>query len=395
MLNGDISQRFNIKTNPTQRSLRLIGVSGKLNRIFGGTKITSGTLVEGNVYSATVNSFPSAEKYQIFQHNVVEESTLIASEDRHPCQRGKVYRCESSKLIRKTSLEEVKSSGELSFYYDSNSKLLYFKTKNGTNLTDNPIYIPSNANVYGNDGTVKFEMSGIESLYGKVDVTKCHGGKILDCAAKYAYGGGAFEFSNSIGIELIRCEATRAFSGSSTGDGFNAHSTTGSSISTDAKRTTATMIDCWSHDNNDDGYSDHEGCEVTIIGGLFENNVKGGLTPSFGAHDKYIGCHVRNNTNGGIYHVGTAVDGGVGGQTECVNCISENNSWNYGVSNGTEEQPNKLILVNCISINGNEGFKPFSSYDFIDMVNCYDKGSATVKSGNTANITIENAQLVE
>lgn len=396
MLNGDISQRFNIKTNSKQRSLRLIGISGKLNRILGGSKINSATLVEGNVYSTTLDSFPSDNKFQIFQHEATDESTLITSDKRHPLQRGKTYRCESSKLVRKTSLDEVKSSEELSFYYDTNSKTLYFKIKTGTNLSNNPIYIPSkSANIYGNDGTVKFEMSGIDSLYGAVSLAKCHGGKVMDCSARYAYGGGAFSMDNAIGLELIRCEATRAFSGTATGDGFNAHSTTGSSIDTNSKRTTATMIDCWSHDNNDDGYSDHEGCEVTIIGGLFENNVKGGLTPSYGAHDKYIGCYVRDNVNGGICHVGTAEDGGVGGQTECINCISESNSWNYGVANGTEENPNKLILINCISKKGKEGFKPFSTYDFIEMINCYDYESTTVKSGATQNISIKNAQLVE
>ena len=395
MLNGDISQRFNIKTNPTQRSLRLIGISGKLNRILGGTKINSAILVEGNVYSATLDSFPTAENFQIFQHEAVDESTLITSDQRHPLQRGKTYRCESSKLVRKTSLDEVKSSEKLSFYYDTNSKTLYFKVKDGTNLSENPICIPSSANVYGNDGTVKFEMSGIESLYGAISLAKCHGGKVMDCSAKYAYGGGAFSMDNAIGLELIRCEATRAFSGTTTGDGFNAHSATGSSIDTKGKRTTAIMIDCWSHDNNDDGYSDHEGCEVTIIGGLFENNVKGGLTPSYGAHDKYIGCYVRNNVNGGIYHVGTAVDGGVGGQTVCINCISEGNSWNYGVADGTEENPNKLILINCISKKGKEGFKPFSTHDFIEMTNCYDYESTTIKSGFTQNITIKNGVLVE
>lgn len=395
MLNGDISQRFNIKTNPTQRSLRLIGISGKLNRILGGTKINSATLVEENVYSTTLDSFPTAERFQIFQHEAKDESTLITSDQRHPLQRGKTYRCESSKLVRKTSLDEVKSSEELSFYYDTNSKTLYFKIKAGTNLSDNPIYIPStSANVYGNDGTVKFEMSGIESLYGAISLAKCHGGKVMDCSAKYAYGGGAFSMDNAIGLELIRCEATRAFSGTTTGDGFNAHSNTGSSVNTNSKRTTATMIDCWSHDNNDDGYSDHEGCEVTIIGGLFENNVKGGLTPSYGAHDKYIGCYVRNNVNGGIYHVGTAVDGGVGGQTVCINCISEGNSWNYGVADGTEENPNKLILINCISKKGKEGFKPFSTHDFIEMTNCYDYESTTIKSGYTQNITIKNGFLI-
>ena len=395
VLRGDIHQRFNIKTNSTQQSLRLIGVSGQLNRIIGGKAINSATLVEGNVYSVQLDSFNTDEQFKLFQHEAADENTLITDTDRHPLQRGKQYRCESSMLVRKTSLNDVQTASELSFYYDEDSKLLYFKIKAGTNLTDNPIYIPAgSANVYGNDGTVKFEMSGIESWYAAISVTKCHNGKISDCAAKYAYGNGAFSMGNSIGLELIRCEAARAFSGTTTGDGFNAHSDTGS-INTASKRTSFTMIDCWSHDNNDDGYSDHEGCEVTIIGGLFENNVKGGLTPSYGAHDKYIGCYVRNNTNGGIYHVGQTSDGGIGGQTECFDCVSEGNSWNYGVANGTSDQPNKLILVNCISINGDYGFRAFSNYNFIELINCYDNGSSTVKGGVTQNITVKNASLVE
>ena len=367
--------------------------SGKLNRIIGGTAINSGTLIGDNVYSASIDSFNSDEQFQIFQHEAPDEDTLISADERHPLQRGKTYRCESSKLVRKTSLDDVKSADELSFFYDTDNKLLYFKIKNGTNLSDNPIYIPSSANVYGNDGTVKFEMSGIESLYGAISITRCNGGKIMDCAAKYAYGSGAFSMDNSIGLELVRCEAARAFSGSTVGDGFNAHSTT-ASIDTDSKRTTITMINCWSHDNNDDGHSDHEGCEVTIIGGLFENNVKGGLTPSYGAHDKYMGCYVRNNVGGGIYYVGTASDGGIGGQTECFNCVSEGNSWNYEVKGGTQSQPNKLILVNCISINGDYGFRAVSNYDFIELINCYDKGSTTVKGGTIQNITVKNAELV-
>ena len=395
MLNGDISERFNIKTNSRQRSLRLIGVSGKLNRIIGGTKISSGTLLESNIYYTTVESFPTASKYQIFQHEAADEDTLISESDRHPAQRGKIYRCESSMLVRKTSIDEVKSSDELSFYYDTENKLLYFKIKSGTNLSDNPIYIPGNSNIYGNDGTVKFEMSGIESLYGAISVTKCHGGKIMDCASKYAYGGGAFSLDNSIGIELIRCEAARAFSGSSTGDGFNVHSSTGSSIDTESKRTTATLIDCWSHDNNDDGYSDHEGCEVTIIGGLFENNDKGGLTPSFGAHDKYIGCYVRNNLDNGIFFTGTSEDGEKGGQMICFNCVSENNTRNYRVNGGSSDNNNRAILINCISISGDYAFYADSSNDFIELINCYDKDSTTIKGGTVSNITTKNANIVE
>ena len=395
ILIGDTTENLNIKSKTNQRSVRLIGKSGKLNRIICGTKIDDAILVEGttNVYQKQMSTFTSADRFQLFQHDVFDETTLISENERHPLQRGKTYRCDSTKIIRTNSLDDVKTSEVYKYYYDTESKILYFKIKEGSNLKQNPIYYPKGNGIYGNDGSVLFEVVNVEVWYGVMSLQNCHGGRAVDCAAKYSFGGGAWSWDGSIGLELIRCEATRAFSGTTTGDGFNAHSTTtGSAL---AKHTTATLIDCWSHDNNDDGYSDHERCETTIIGGLFEYNVKGGLTPSYGAHDKYMGCYVRNNVNGGIYHVGTAEDGGVGGQTECINCISEGNSWNYGVADGTEENPNKLILINCISKKGKEEFKPFSTHDFIEMTNCYDYESTTIKSGATQNITIKNGVLVE
>ena len=108
-----------------------------------------------------------------------------------------------------------------------------------------------------------------------------------------------FVWDNSIGVELIRCEASNVFTGEGNGDGFNAHSSYPTPDQPEAKHV-ATMIDCWSHDNADDGYSDHERCETTIIGGLFEYNVKAGLTPAYGCHDTIQNAYCRNNVYGGI-----------------------------------------------------------------------------------------------
>lgn len=395
ILIGDTTERLNIKTKSNQRSVRLIGKRGLVNRIICGTKIDSGTLVAGttNVYQTPLSSFSNADYFQLFQHEVFDESTLIPDNERHPLQRGKTYRCDSTKITRVTSLDAVKTSEGYTFFYDTDAQMLYVKIKEGTTLATNPVYIPSGSGISGNDGSVAFEMVNIECWYGSISLRFCHGGRAIDCAAKYAFGGGAWSWEAAIGVELIRCEAARAFSGSSTGDGFNAHSTTANPAL--AKHTVATMIDCWSHDNNDDGYSDHERCETTIIGGLFEYNVKAGLTPAFGCQDTIYNAYCRKQVNNGIALVGgaTEAEGGRGSQIFVIGCICENNANNYYVSgdkSGKDENFGKF--VNCISLNGSKYGYLCGTNARIELNNCMDSGSPTAKSGN---IVVNNAALVE
>lgn len=395
ILVGDTTEPLNIKSKSNQRSVRLIGKRGLVNRIIRGTKIDTGTLVEGttNVYQTPLPSFSEAAQFQLFQHEVFDENTLIPNDERHPLQRGKTYRCDSTKITRVMSLEAVKTSDGYTFYYDTDAQMLYVKIKEGTTLAANPVYIPGGSGIAGNDGSVAFEMVNIEVWYGSVSLRLCHGGRAIDCAAKYALGGGAWSWEAAIGLELIRCEATRAFSGSGTGDGFNAHSST-----TDpalAKHTVATMIDCWSHDNNDDGYSDHERCETTIIGGLFEYNVKAGLTPAYGCQDTIYNAYCRRQPGSGIALVGsaTAAEGGKGSQIFVIGCICENNQNNFYVSgdaSGKDENFGKF--VNCVSLNGTQYGYLCGRNARIELNNCKDSGSPTAKSGN---IVVNNAALVE
>lgn len=395
ILIGDTTERLNIKTKSNQRSVRLIGKRGLVNRIICGTKIDSGTLVAGttNVYQTPLSSFPAADNFQLFQHEVFDESTLIPDNERHPLQRGKAYRCDSTKITRVTSLDAVKTSEGYTFFYDTDAQMLYVKIKEGTTLATNPVYIPGGSGISGNDGSVAFEMVNIECWYGSISLRFCHGGRAIDCAAKYALGGGAWSWDAAIGVELIRCEATRAFSGSSTGDGFNAHSTTtGPAL---AKHTVATMINCWSHDNNDDGYSDHERCETTIIGGLFEYNVKAGLTPAYGCHDTIYNAYCRKQVNNGIALVGgaTEAEGGRGSQIFVIGCICENNTNNYYVSGDkSAAYENFGKFVNCISLNGSKYGYLCGMNARIELNNCTDSGSPTAKSGN---VIVNNAALVE
>ena len=394
ILIGDTTERLNIKTKSNQRSVRLIGKRGLVNRIICGTKIDSGTLVAGttNVYQTPLSSFSTVARFQLFQHEVFDESTLIPDNERHPLQRGKTYRCDSTKITRVTSLDAVKTSEGYTFFYDTGAQMLYVKIKEGTTLAANPVYIPGGSGIFGNDGSVAFEMVNIECWYGSILLRSCHGGRAIDCAAKYALGDGAWSWDAAIGVELIRCEAARALSDSTTGNGFNANSTT-----TDpalAKHTVATMIDCWGHDNNENGYSDHERCETTIIGGLFEYNVRGGITTAYGGHDTIYNAYCRKQVDNGIALVRSAKaeEGGRGSQIFAIGCICENNKVNYYVSgdkSGTDENFGKF--VNCVSLNARYGYFCGTNAR-IELNNCTDSGSSTAKSGN---VIVNNAALVE
>lgn len=394
ILIGDTTERLNIKTKSNQRSVRLIGKRGLVNRIICGTKIDSGTLVAGttNVYQTPLSSFSTVARFQLFQHEVFDESTLIPDNERHPLQRGKTYRCDSTKITRVTSLDAVKTSEGYTYFYDTHAQMLYVKIKEGTTLAANPVYIPGGSGIFGNDGSVAFEMVNIECWYGSISLRSCHGGRAIDCAAKYALDDGAWSWDAAIGVELIRCEAARALSDSTTGNGFNANSTT-----TDpalAKHTVATMIDCWSHDNNENGYSDHERCETTIIGGLFEYNVRGGITTAYGGHDTIYNAYCRKHVDNGIALVKSAKaeEGGRGSQIFAIGCICENNKVNYYVSgdkSGTDENFGKF--VNCVSLNAHYGYFCGTNAR-IELNNCTDSGSSTAKSGN---VIVNNAALVE
>ena len=130
------------------------------------------------------------------------------------------------------------------------------------------------------------EVSGLYVKYQPIDVSSLTNVTFSDCHVANACANGDYIFDSVENVAFIRCEAERCYKGD-LGDGFNAHSDkTGDTF---APQTTFLLIDCWAHDNMDDGVSTHERSVGTVIGGLFEYNTLGsGVTPANGAH---ITCH--------------------------------------------------------------------------------------------------------
>jgi len=384
---GDYNEQVNISEQTGRRSLIITSYSGELVRLLCGEKIDKAEKVSGfkKVLKQNVSSCSNSPLYKIFQHDIDDQTTLIQAKERHPLQRGKIYRCNSTPLIHVSSIEEIESSEVPAFYYDEKTKTLYFSCAKGSDLSKNPIHLPIANGLYGGNNEISLNVIGIEILYGGLNLSKCSGARIIDCAAKYAFAGGGFSYNMSVGIEFIRCEATRCFTSSGNGDGFNGHSSIITGSDPTAKHTTVSVIDCWSHDNYDDGYSNHERCEGTVRGGLFEYNHKFGVGSAFGAHEDVFDVISRNNDQFGFGITAdiTENEGGYASQMILHNCISEGNKkvgYLANTSNKNNVNYNSMLLFDCYSINNKVGFE-IRDKTLLELVNCKDSGSETIYKG--------------
>lgn len=361
---------------------------------------TEESLVQGytRVHSANVSAeFASANKW-IFQDGIADETTLIAENERLPVQRGYTYRCEDTKIQKCSSLtiedakNEIENSDTYKWFFDSSSNTLYF-SRPQTVTSEHPLRASFGQKLFLNASkNISLNITGIETKYMMFNISDTSNSIITDCKASNVFGEGAFIYSRCIGAKFNRCEAARCFYGSN-GDGFNAHSNNlGDKHS---KQTTVTIFECWSHDNNDDGYSDHERSETTIIGGLYEYNGKAGITPSYGSHCNCYDVYSRHNNNG-FFYIGeaTEAEGGKYGQLYCNGCVAENNTAGGETQSGfiISNAGNSAVLVNCKSIGNKYGYYANLATNGMVLIDCGSKDNTFHKFGK---ITNKNTTIVE
>ena len=347
------------------------------------------------VYSVTCPTFPFAEgatKARMYQDYVPDASTEISASDRHPLQRGRQYRCDSTIIKQCNSIAAIDAlpSGQYGFYW--NNGTMYF-SRPQTSSASHPIVIPQrdtyfiNQYLYRTDKKqCKIVLNNIEVRYACIHLSYSANHEISDVSVKYPYVsvGGCFFLYNVTNCELNRCEACSVTSGAAIGDGFNVDTddTVGNST---AVSLTARLVDCWSHDNNDDGYSDHERSEVTLLHSLFEYNGKGGITPAYGANDIVIDCVSRYNAGAGILSTGNPTENTGRKKTTVYaeGCVC------YGQVNGFYAPETETIIqaVNCISYGNTIGYNGTSGH--IYAVNC-KSNDTNAKSGNVTIQTVND-----
>ena len=351
------------------------------------------------VYVADTSFSNLVKTPRIFQDGVPDATTLISAAERLPQQRGKEYRCDDTRIYKCTAtvladaITEMQSDGTYKFFYDEANSKLYFNAPNSDFNTYPVCCSAEKPKLFTNlSPYITLHVTGIECKYMHFDISQTVNSIIADCKASCAYASalGQFIFDNSINPRFVRCEACLSH-GASNGDGFNAHAST----STDdvfAYQSGTVMEDCWAHDNMDDGYSEHYRGEAYIIGGLFEYNGKGGVTPSYGTHCSCHGVYSRNNQNG-FYYIAeaTAAEGGKGGQMICYGCVAENNNV-AGTKSGfrVNGAGNSMTLIDCKAIGNDIGFNVGTDCR-AKLIDCTARGNNTLRTGSEYEIVTTTA----
>lgn len=346
------------------------------------------------VYSTPSTKTFNANRIWIFQDGVADESTEISDDERTSLHRGLRTRCGDTKIIACTSenvadaITEIEGASDYRFFYDSDNKILYFSCPE-TVSASHPICSGFDSKLFLNaDRNIHLEMSGITCKYVPINLVGMSTPVISDCHVMGVCYDGGFMWDSACGVKLYRCESEHIFKGN-LGDGFNAHSvTTGDA---DAQQTSAMLFDCWSHDNRDDGYSDHERCITSVYGGLFEyNDLGSGVTPAVGSHCTCYDVLSRHNKNGfEASGAPTSAEGGIGTSIDCYNCVSASNT-NNGFKLTDEDITGHF--VNCEAIGESVGYNAESD-TIMHLIDCKAVDCTSVKSG-LGNFVIKNGSAV-
>lgn len=401
--------QYNIDLSKCASNYLFIGRANPTEQVilYGPTNTrlaTTETQHSGDIYKATYTA--TRVTNWMFQDSVSDPHTTIALEDRMPEQKGKAYRCDCTRFEKCTSTTLEDALTEISnettkwlFFDDAQNKTVYYKRPQAVD-SDHALWISTGNYVFKEANIPKslsLEMCGLEFRYIACNIRYMARVALYDCTCCCARSNAAFSWNQS-NVTLVRCEGYNMFSEVNSGgtyvlgsaDGFNAHSTnTGDAF---APQSRGILIDCWAHDNIDDGYSDHERCAVTIQGGLYEYNGQGGLTPAVGSHCTCYGVVSRYNGEGFFCNANpVAAEGGFGTQMFCVDCVAYGNSVfnsNYGYGFRCSGTNCTLICVRCCSLNNYAGYAGTGTTVLYD---CTAAGN-TVAVGSS--VTIRNGTLV-
>ncbi len=358
--------------------------------------VESATL-ENGIYHATIDVSITSGNAWIYQDNVSDLTTTILDNERMPLQRGKSERCEDTKIEKCSSdnlsdaLDEIANASTNIYKWYLDGTTLYFSAPSAPSAQNPICYSPGNGLFSNGDRSISLTINGIKCKYISLNVENLCDVSLADCQASNIFGWGAIGYSNTLNAKFLRCEASRCYNNGN-GDGFNADVT--NSGEAFAKHYSATLIDCWSHDNCDDGYSNHRHAESTIIGGLFEYNGKSGITPSYGEHCSCYNVYSRHNYSGFMCAGETEyAEGGKYTQLICHSCIAElNDRGGYYAGFVVKDNGNRMILIDCKSI-GNTNAYYIGQTANAKLIDCTATGQQTLLDGYPENATVETTAV--
>lgn len=366
--------------------LEITAVRNNRVRFISGTKVTDISKTPGytKVYQGTLlgTGWNPPKGNFIWHHDVADPRTLINPSNRHPLQKGRSHRSQSTRIKKVASIAAIEAAADPAWYHDAANNTIYFSIWGGADAKNADIRIPSSrySCFYGGTGTEQIKMRGINVLYcgnNGFGAQRLISFEADHCSSLFSSGdGNGAAFDDTLFVKTNYCEW-----GMNDWDGGNMHCY---QTNTYQVPIIYQAFDTWSHDNGDDGDSMHEICVGTYYGGLYEFNGDRGIATAYGAHATAFGTVCQYNgqidTEGGegFAALGTlSTDTGVGTQFNCHYCVSIGNRYNYSSSEATST----LNAYESISRDAtNTGFRAAGT-SVINSYDCKTKNDATSKSG--------------
>lgn len=380
----------NIKGRVDVRGIRSSLVAGTYTYpVFKlGAQITgiTKTVGQAKVYQATVSGLPTLSNFQwVYQDGVADPRTVIANADRDPQHRGRTNRLSNFARIHKTvattlaaALAEMDASSlPLAFV---SGGVLYFTIVGGGDGTAATIYRDGSQNfifgVAARGSCGELNLEGLDIRNGGVDLTSFKSNYVNELTVSGARADALAYNVLSYGTLEVSCAGSEDIAG----DGLNGHH--GSRL---------WGLDLYTHDNHDDGFSDHEGSTSRLFGGLVEYNGGGGLVPATGSD--HVGYNFKSRRNqreagrkSGAFCCAGAPTEGYDTRARWVGCVDIESDTSFFDSKtaGTVESE----CVNCKSI------RPVTmGFNVTKIVDCGYVASGT-SSPRHASTVVENTTLV-
>jgi len=358
-LEGDY---YNDITFLLNRNIKLTGV-GQVRFVYGEV-ISTATSLNNDVYEIThAPIFGNSQFATLWHHDIIDTNSFIDFSHDLITQN---YGLTSLKTIYKSSLSALQTADiNRSYWYYGNGKL-YFKLKQGTNLSDNPIVIPSkggntlyNHVINGGRDGINVELNNIEIMYAPIDLAKTKF-TLYGVKCGYTNTNYAFHYGYCKDSQFTHCKAQGVNSPVSLlGDGFNAHSDIWNE---DGYGTNVYFYGCTAMFNADEGFSGHSNTYSDLYYCLANNNGSGGFSFGAGGDALLTDCFAVNNgvTGFGVF---LASQDGTTSNLQTFSCTAKNNITNY-YSDGLSDM--KFEAYDCISSQG-------SGYHFssgVELSNC-------------------------
>ena len=325
-------------------NLRILGQG--LVKVYNGERLTqaswSAYTAGGavNTYQASVGTIiPTTGPVGWVHEMGVPDGPITAPATYLPRQGSHTTHRLDNKRIGWGSAAHTLTSGQ--FFYSAGT--LYLRASDDANLTAVsrdywiPSQTPTKCLAYGatpTSGGTNLTVENVQSYFGYhgVNVTACTSYTLRNCAFIGNANVGVLRASSGHTTTGLEDTCEYAANGN---DGSGGTAYGGSDVFS------VTVVNPWCHDNGDQGYSIHGfGNAATIVGGLFENNQRGGLLWVQNSSLTSTGAHTRDNRYCGI---GLSIsDNGHRTTGAFTNWLSERDEFGAYVNGSTS-----LVLQGC------------------------------------------------